>query len=315
MPVTVLSRCQRFDLSRVDQALLMRHFAAIAKAEGIAVAEPALAMIARAADGSVRDGLSLLDQAIALGGEAVDEATVRAMLGLADRIRILDLMDALMRGAAAEALDLLADLYAAGADPLVVLRDLLDLTHWLTRVRVTPELANDPAVPEAERTRGAAMARALSLPVLARCWQILLKGYGEVQGAPAPAQAAEMVLIRLVYAAELPPPGELAQKILETRDGKEQPASEVSRPPAGPAATPPLNTLPEPPGRLTPEALPSPSGPDGGEEPSPADEGTEDLEEVPSEDDSVPMPTPCLPASLRRSSCSASTASCALPIT
>jgi DNA polymerase-3 subunit gamma/tau len=292
VPVTVLSRCQRFDLRRVDQAELVRHFTAIAKAEGVTVAEPALAMIARAADGSVRDGLSLLDQAIALGGETVDEATVRAMLGLADRIRILDLMDALMRGAAAEALDLLADLYGAGADPLVVLRDLLDLTHWLTRVRVTPELANDPAIPEAERTRGAAMAKSLSLPVLARCWQILLKGYGEVQGAPAPAQAAEMVLIRLVYAAELPPPGELARQILETRDSKGEPVRDTSRPPAGPGATPPVHAQPEASGALSPEKPRSPPRPDGSGELSPGNDGDHDLEGVPSDDDGVPVADP-----------------------
>ena len=213
VPVTVLSRCQRFDLRRVAQERLAEHFAGLADKEGVKVAPPALAMIARAADGSVRDGLSLLDQAIALTGGEVGEEAVKAMLGLADRGRVFDLFEAVMGGEIAAALDLLGDLYAAGADPLVVLQDLLELTHFLTRVRLVPQVAEDPAVPETERVRGRALAEKLGVGVLARTWQMLLKGLGEARTAPSPIQAAEMVLIRLAHASDLPTPGELVRKL------------------------------------------------------------------------------------------------------
>ncbi len=213
VPVTVLSRCQRFDLRRVAQDRLAEHFAGLAEREGVRVAPPALAMIARAADGSVRDGLSLLDQAIALTGGEVGEEQVKAMLGLADRARIFDLFEAVMGGEIAAALDLLGDLYAAGADPLVVLQDLLELTHFLTRVRLVPQVAEDPGVPETERVRGQALAEKLGVAVLARTWQMLLKGLGEARTAPSPIQAAEMVLIRLAHASELPTPGELVRSL------------------------------------------------------------------------------------------------------
>jgi DNA polymerase-3 subunit gamma/tau len=213
VPVTVLSRCQRFDLRRVAQDRLAEHFAGLAEREGVRVAPPALAMIARAADGSVRDGLSLLDQAIALTGGDVGEEEVKAMLGLADRARIFDLFEAVMGGEIAAALDLLGELYAAGADPLVVLQDLLELTHFLTRVRLVPQMAEDPGVPETERVRGRALAEKLGVAVLARTWQMLLKGLGEARTAPSPIQAAEMVLIRLAHASELPTPGELVRSL------------------------------------------------------------------------------------------------------
>jgi DNA polymerase-3 subunit gamma/tau len=186
VPVTVLSRCQRFDLRRVAQDRLAEHFAGLAEREGVRVAPPALAMIARAADGSVRDGLSLLDQAIALTGGDVGEEEVKVMLGLADRGRIFDLFEAVMGGEIAAALDLLGDLYVAGADPLVVLQDLLELTHFLTRVRLVPRVAEDPGVPETERVRGQALADKLGVAVLARAWQMLLKGLGEARTAPSP---------------------------------------------------------------------------------------------------------------------------------
>ncbi|RMD63564.1 MAG: DNA polymerase III subunit gamma/tau, partial [Alphaproteobacteria bacterium] len=206
VPVTVLSRCQRFDLRRVEQDVLVRHYAQIAAAEGIEAPPEALAMIARAADGSVRDGLSLLDQAIALGGGRIDPAQVRDMLGLADRGRIFDLFEALIRGQAAPALAVFADLGDAGADPAVVVQDLLDLTHFLTRAKLVPAVLDAPDVPEAERTRGGALVAGLSVPALTRVWQILLKGLGEVQNAPDRRAAAEMVLIRLAYASTLPTP-------------------------------------------------------------------------------------------------------------
>ena len=211
VPVTVLSRCQRFDLRRVAGPLLVEHFLRVAGWEEVTLERDAAALLARAADGSVRDGLSLLDQAIALGGSAVTLSQVRDMLGLADRERVLDLFESLIRGQPAEALTRLGELYQVGADPLVVLHDLLDFTHTLTRFRAAPETANDPAIPEAERSRGLAMAGRLAMPALARLWQMLLKGVGEVQMAPAPQQALEMVLIRLAYTADLPTPGELAR--------------------------------------------------------------------------------------------------------
>jgi DNA polymerase-3 subunit gamma/tau len=212
VPVTVLSRCQRFDLRRVEAEALTHHFVAIAGKEGVAMEPTAAALVARAADGSVRDGLSLLDQAISLGGSTVTEAQVRAMLGLADRTQAFDLFEAAMRGDAASALSSFANLYAAGADPALVLQDLLELTHWVTRVKLAPSAAEDPTIPEAERVRGRTLATQLSVPVLARAWQMLLKGLTETQTAPHPGQSAEMVLIRLAYAADLPTPADLVRK-------------------------------------------------------------------------------------------------------
>jgi len=211
VPITVLSRCQRFDLRRVDQATLVEHFTAIAAKEGAPAEAEAISLIARAADGSVRDGLSLLDQAIALGDGSVTVAQVRDMLGLADRTRIVDLFDAAMTARPADALDILDDLHRRGADPVVVVQDLLDLAHFLTRFKIVPAVAGD--VPEAERTRGQALARGLGMASLHKAWQILLKGLGEVQHAPVPHQALEMLIIRLAYAADLPSPADLLKRI------------------------------------------------------------------------------------------------------
>jgi len=233
VPVTVLSRCQRFDLRRVDHETLSAHFAAIAAKEGIAIEPAAIALVARAADGSVRDGLSLLDQAIALGGDQIDEARVRDMLGLADRLVVFDLFEQVLRGKLAEALDRLGDLYRAGADPAVVIEDLLGLTHWLTRVKLAPEAADRPDVPEAERTRGKAMAEALPMALLTRAWQMLLKGLRETQGAPSPIQSAEMVLVRLAYAADLPSPGDLVREMSERGS-----AAPAASPPPAPRGAP-----------------------------------------------------------------------------
>ena len=213
VPVTVLSRCMRFDLRRVDQDTLVQHFRNLLGREGIDADDQALAMVARAADGSVRDGLSLLDQAAALSGGQIDEAVVKDMLGLADRGRIYDLYDAVLSGDAKQALDVLADLYNAGADPAVVLQDLLEVTHTLTRLQVVGAGEALAGLPEVERTRGAEMAKALNAAQLARNWQMLLKGLQETQNAPQPRQAAEMVLLRLVYAGELPTPGDLVKQL------------------------------------------------------------------------------------------------------
>jgi len=213
VPVTVLSRCQRFDLRRIDMDTLSNHFKGIVDQEGASVSEGALALISRAADGSVRDGLSLLDQAIAHTAGEVGEDAVRDMLGLADRARTFDLLDAVMKGDVEAALGQLASQYDSGADPAQVLEDMLELVHWLTRIKVTPTAAEAPGVPEMERTRGGEMARGLSMAALTRGWQMLLKGLGEVRSAPSALQAAEMILVRLMYGMELPGPADVLKKL------------------------------------------------------------------------------------------------------
>jgi len=233
VPVTVLSRCQRFDLRRIESADLHKLFAQISKTEGATVEEGALALIARAADGSARDGLSILDQAISQSaGKKVTETAVRDMLGLADRALVFDLFDAVMSGDVKKALDLLADQYAAGASPVVILQDLLELVHWLTRMKVAPDGANDPALAETERTRGVAMAGKLGMPVLTRSWQMLLKGLSEARAAPMPLQAVEMVLVRMAYAAELPSPADVI-KSLESGGASARPSASAAAPSGG----------------------------------------------------------------------------------
>lgn len=212
VPVTVLSRCQRFDLKRVEIAVLNAHFKRIAEVENARIDEDALTLISRAAEGSVRDGLSLLDQAIAHGAGQVTAELVRDMLGLADRGQVFALLDDLLHGRLPEALDNLQAQYRVGADPAVVLQDLLDLTHWLTRVKVIGGTPDDVTLPEAQRMRGRELAAKLGMPVLARSWQMLLKGLQEVRGAPVPLAAAEMVLVRFAYAADLPSPADLVKE-------------------------------------------------------------------------------------------------------
>ena len=217
VPVTVLSRCQRFDLRRVSVAELVGQFGRIAATEGVVVAPDALDLIARAADGSVRDGLSLLDQAIAqgAGGAPIDGAAVADMLGLADRSAVFDLMEAVMAGRPDQALAITDRAHERGADLGLMLGDLLELTHTLTRLKSVPALRDGAELPEAERTRGAALADRLSMPVLGRTWQMLLKGAQEVEQASDRRAAVEMVLIRLCYVADLPPPGELVRRLTE----------------------------------------------------------------------------------------------------
>lgn len=213
IPITVLSRCQRFDLRRVQTDELAAHYTRIAGLEKAEIEEEAVALIARAADGSVRDGMSLLDQAISHGAGKVTTGQVRDMLGLSDRSRIFDLFDFTMKGEINAALELLGAQYALGGDPAVMLQDMLDLTHWLTRVKLSPEAANDPGVSQIERERGKEIAAKLAMPQLTRAWQMLLKGLEETRIAPSPIQAAEMILIRLAYAAEMPSPGDLIKKL------------------------------------------------------------------------------------------------------
>ena len=204
VPITVLSRCQRFDLRRIDAGALVAHLASISAKEGIAVDDDALAMIARAAEGSARDSLSILDQAIAHGGGAVSAEAVRAMLGLADRARIVDLFEHVMKGDVAAALAEFRNQYDTGADPAAVLTDLAEFNHLVTRLRFVPTALDDASLSEDERARGADFARTLSVRVLSRTWQMLLKGIPEVQSSNRPVSAGEMVLIRLAHAADLP---------------------------------------------------------------------------------------------------------------
>jgi DNA polymerase-3 subunit gamma/tau len=230
VPVTILSRCQRFDLRRIETGELVSHLARIAAQENVDIEPAALALIARAAEGSVRDGLSLLDQAIAHEeGHAIGAESVRAMLGLADRGRILDLFEKTLRGEIAGALAELRDLYERGADPLVAMQDLLEITHFLTRLKVVPQAEGFFDGGSGEAKRAAALAAGLSLATLTRTWQILLKGLFEVRDATRPIAAAEMALVRLAYAAELPPTETLI------RDAVERPASPTP-PPGRPAA-------------------------------------------------------------------------------
>ncbi|RUU30275.1 DNA polymerase III subunit gamma/tau [Mesorhizobium sp. M6A.T.Ce.TU.016.01.1.1] len=204
VPITVLSRCQRFDLRRIDAGALVAHLSSIAAREGIAVDDDALAMIARAAEGSARDSLSILDQAIAHGSGTVSAEAVRAMLGLADRARIVDLFEYVMKGDVAAALAEFRNQYDTGADPAAVLTDLAEFNHLVTRLRFVPTALDDASLSEDERRRGADFAKALSVRVMSRTWQMLLKGIPEVQSSNRPVSAAEMVLIRLAHAADLP---------------------------------------------------------------------------------------------------------------
>ncbi|WP_099827031.1 DNA polymerase III subunit gamma/tau [Oceaniglobus indicus] len=247
VPVTVLSRCQRFDLRRIEPEVMIAHLSRIAGLEGAEIADDALALITRAAEGSVRDAMSLMDQAIAHGAGETTADQVRAMLGLADRGRVLDLFDMVMKGNAAGALSELSAQYSDGADPMAVLRDLAEITHWLSVIKVTPDAAEDPTIGPDERARGMAMAETLPMRVLTRTWQMLLKALEEVAQAPNPMMAAEMAVIRLTHVADLPVPGDLVKKLQDTprpagpaptRDGatggKGGPQARRSQPASGP---------------------------------------------------------------------------------
>jgi DNA polymerase-3 subunit gamma/tau len=236
VPVTVLSRCQRFDLKRVTPEVLTAHFAKLAEKEGASVEEGALALIARAAEGSVRDGLSLLDQAISHGAGTVTEEQVRDMLGVVDRGLILDLFDSVMKGDMPSALNILRQQYEGGADPIVILQDLLEIVHWMTRRRAAGDGMDDAALSPEMKERGAQMAETLSMAVLSRSWQMLLKGLEEVRMAPSPMAAAEMAIIRLAYSANLPTPGDLVRQL----SGQESTSA------ASPAAAPQREPAPQP---------------------------------------------------------------------
>ena len=216
VPVTVLSRCQRFDLRRIEPEDMIGMLQRIAAGEHAEIAEDALALITRAAEGSARDATSLLDQAISHGAGETTVEQVRAMLGLADRGRVLDLYQMIMRGDAAAALTELGEQYAAGADPMAVLRDLAEITHWISVVKITPDAADDPTVSPDERARSLQMASDLPMRTMTRMWQMLLKALDEVASAPNSMMAAEMAIIRLTHVAELPSPEELIRKLQDT---------------------------------------------------------------------------------------------------
>jgi DNA polymerase-3 subunit gamma/tau len=227
VPITVLSRCQRFDLRRLDAATLLAHLSRVAAAEGVAAEDEAVRMIVRAAEGSVRDGLSLLDQAIAHCGVSITGECVRSMLGVIDRARIIDLFEAIMSGDSAAALREIESQHAQGADPQNLLIDLADFVHWVTRLKIVPSAEADPDRSEAERIRGVRFAKDLSMAALTRAWQMLLKGLTEVRDAPDALAALEMIVIRLAYGASLPSTEDLLK--IAREPGGEKP----SPPPAG----------------------------------------------------------------------------------
>ncbi len=276
VPVTVLSRCQRFDLRRIEPEVMIAHLSRIAGLESAEIAEDALALITRAAEGSVRDAMSLLDQAIAHGAGETTADQVRAMLGLADRGRVLDLFEAIMAGEAAKALDELGAQYADGADPVAVLRDLAEITHWLSVISITPEAAEDPTIAPDERTRGLALAEKLPMRVLTRMWQMLLKALEEVSMAPNAMMAAEMAVIRLTHVAELPTPGDLVKKL-----------SEMPRPSGGAPA--PGSSAPLGPGPVARATGPAPAGGGGGPQAALAPQAGPDLSLYPAFDSVVAL--------------------------
>ncbi len=213
VPVTILSRCQRFDLRRVDQQALVDYFKTIIIKENATAEEEALHVIAKAADGSVRDGLSLLDQAIVHGNGKITAEQIRQMVGLSDKAFLLNLYEKLMTGQTTAVIEEIENQYNLGTDPLVLAQDLLELTHWLTRVKISPELANDITISEVEKTAGRKLSSSLSMGTLSRTWQILLKGISEIKYAESPIKSLEMLMIRLAYASELPTPFEIITEL------------------------------------------------------------------------------------------------------
>ena len=246
VPVTVRSRCQRFDLRRIDAGLLAEHLRKICDAEQVVIESDALAMIARAAEGSVRDALSLLDQAIAYGAAhgrdgAIAADDLRLMLGVADKARVIDLFEATMAGDIATAIALLEDQYNGGADPAQALIEMAEFAHLATRFKLAPETADSAALTPEEKRRGQAAAEKLSIPTLTRAWQILMKGVDELRASQRPLQAADMVLVRLAYAADLPTPGEALKQLAATggasAGGSSAPSGGAPRSGAGGPAT------------------------------------------------------------------------------
>ncbi len=254
VPVTVLSRCQRFDLRRIEAGTLTDHLAKICDKEQVKAETDALAMVARAADGSVRDALSMLDQAIAHGAgdgaKGITSETMRDMLGLSDRARIVDLFEYIMQGDIASALGELKSQYDTGAEPELVLTDLADFIHLVTRLKYVPDTANDGSLTEIEKTRGKEFSDQLSVRVLGRAWQLLLKGLGEVSTSERPLAAAEMVLVRMTHASSLPTPDELLKDMKSGSEANNSPVASPTKPDTGPVASAPppssSTTVPQP---------------------------------------------------------------------
>ncbi|MCF6369168.1 DNA polymerase III subunit gamma/tau [Rhizobium halophilum] len=292
VPITVLSRCQRFDLRRISAADLVGLFSTIAEKEGIWAEPEALSMIARAAEGSARDGLSLLDQAIAHGGGRVEAETVRGMLGLADRARIVDLFEHVVRGDVTAALSEFEAQYQAGANPVVVLTDLADFTHLVTRFKYISEAAQDPSLSEVERLRGQEFANTIAVSTLSRIWQMLLKGIPEAENSSRPAGATEMVLIRVTHAAHLPAPEDAARRLSDFSNGDGRGPAPASNGGGTEqvASPPPLNAFASP---MTPASR-GPAGPTAMLKAVPTSEPTESpvgrIEEQP-----VEKPAPMVP--------------------
>ena len=249
VPVTVLSRCQRFDLKRIEVEQLANHLAGIVAKENAAADNAALMLIARAAEGSVRDALSILDRAIAFGSGKVETEAVLGLLGLADRGRVFDLLETVLAGDAGKALEKLSGLTNDGAEPAQVITDLADAVHAVTLVKAAG--SSDPAASEAERASAADLAKRLSMPVLARAWQMLLKGHEEVKSSPRPHAAADMVLVRLAYAADLPTPGDLMRRLADSGSEAEgtrpaMPSKQAPREPAPAMRREPPSPSPKP---------------------------------------------------------------------
>ena len=260
VPVTVLSRCQRFSLRRVPADILAAHYAKIVAAEKVEADNGAVALIARAADGSVRDGLSLLDQTISLSAGKITEDIVRDMLGIADRGLIFDLLETLFKGDAAGALRQIAALYEGGADPAMVLRELLALVHYVTRLQLAGPAGGEDSGFEGERGRALPLAQKLAMPELTRAWQMLLKGLGETHTAPSPIEAAEMVLVRLAYAADMPSPAELIKTLENAPRESAPPGPRISAAPRA-SGEGGMSTAPRLQPRDLPAAEPVPAGP------------------------------------------------------
>ena len=213
LPVTILSRCQRFDLLRINNSALSKHLIDIAKRENILIDNDAIALIVRSSDGSVRDALSLLDQAYINVQEKIIGEHIVKMLGLSDRGRIYDLIDNIFKGEASKSLNIYKSLYEQGGDTIMIFDEMLRIIHFLTEVKILPSKLDDPYIPELEKTRGLEMSKKLTIQILGRFWQVLFKGYQELQNTAHNFQTSEMIIIRLIFLSELPPPAELIKKI------------------------------------------------------------------------------------------------------
>ena len=254
VPATILSRCQRFDLRRIPADMLAAHFARILEQEGVAAEDDALALVARAAEGSVRDGLSILDQAIAHSGEMITSAAVRDMLGLADKGAVRALLAQVLGGDVPAMLDAVARQYDLGVDPAQLLRELLGLVHGITRQRMAPR--RDPALSAEEQAALDDWASRLDFPRLSMLWQLLLKGLAEVETAPVPLQTAEMALLRLCHAADLPDPAKLVKQVQEQGAGQ-APSSLPAAPASAPTASLATAAVPAPAPGAMPESFES----------------------------------------------------------